>query len=228
MSRCFLRARKPEEKEQRRAHLLTTARELLERGAGARTLSLNELARQAGMAKANVYRYFESREALLLELLWDEWLRWFGELSRELAGCPQLGLEALIRRLTRSLSGEALLCELASELPSALEQNLSEEAVRTFKQSTLALFRDTASFLHERCPVLAATTYTELLHDIAQAVIGLYRAAHPAPAVARVLEEPELAFFRRDFRSELERFALALAAQHEKHEALRVPARGSE
>lgn len=219
MSRCFLRARRPEEKEQRRAHLLTTARALLEGGASARTLSLNELARQAKMAKANLYRYFESREALLLDLLWDEWLRWFEELSRELEQCPGLGLEALLRRLTHSLSSEALLCELVSELPSVLEQNLSEEAVRAFKRATLTLFRDAAALLHERCPALAAASYAELLHDVAHAVIGLYRATHPAPAVARVLEEPELAFFRRDFRAELERFVLALAAQYVAREA---------
>src|SRR4051812_50004066 len=40
-------------------------------------LSLNELSRRVGLAKSNVLRYFESREAVLLELLdaaWREWL----------------------------------------------------------------------------------------------------------------------------------------------------------
>ena len=32
-------------------------------------VTLNELSRRAGLAKSNVLRYFESREAVLLELL---------------------------------------------------------------------------------------------------------------------------------------------------------------
>jgi len=68
----FQRARQPEQREERRAHLLTTARAMLEGGVDLRALTLNALAREAGMAKSNVYRYFETREALLLELLWAE------------------------------------------------------------------------------------------------------------------------------------------------------------
>ena len=64
----FQRARQPAQKEQRRTHLLTTARELLAGGVGLRALSLNELARHAEMAKANVYRYFPNKYALLHEL----------------------------------------------------------------------------------------------------------------------------------------------------------------
>ena len=36
-----------------------------------------------GMAKANVYTYFETREALLLALLRDEWQRWFARLKKQ-------------------------------------------------------------------------------------------------------------------------------------------------
>ena len=36
-------------------------------------VTLNELSRRAGLAKSNVLRYFESREAVLLELLDSAW-----------------------------------------------------------------------------------------------------------------------------------------------------------
>ncbi len=76
----FVRARQPEQKEERRRNLIATARAMLDERMRLDELSLNELARRAGMTKSNVYRYFESREAVLLALLEDEWRSWFDEL----------------------------------------------------------------------------------------------------------------------------------------------------
>jgi len=43
-------------------------------------VSLNELSRRVGLAKSNVLRYFESREAVLLELLDRASKQWLDEL----------------------------------------------------------------------------------------------------------------------------------------------------
>ncbi len=215
MEPTFQRARQPEQKEQRRAHLLSTARALLVGGIGLRALSLNELARQADMAKANVYRYFESREALLLALLWDEWERWFEALQAEWSpGLRRASAPTVAGALARALARAPLLCELTAALPSVLEQNLSEEAIRAFKRDSLAFFRTLADFLAARAPALSAAAYAELMHDAAHAIMGLHPATHPSAAAARALADPELAFFRRDFEVELVRVLGALAVDH--------------
>ena len=227
MDSTFQRARQPEQKEQRRAHLLGTARELLASGVGLRALSLSEIARQAGMAKANVYRYFDTREALLLALLWEAWQRWFEGLR---AAWPTLespkrkpgpiALESVAGLLGRTLAREPLLCELTAALPTVLEQNLGEDAIRGFKRESLAFFGTIARFLTERAPALSEAAYAELLHDGAHAIMGLHPALHPSPAAARALEEPSLRFFRRDFREELERVLVALALDHARRSAM--------
>ncbi|MFT4053490.1 MAG: TetR family transcriptional regulator [Novosphingobium sp.] len=51
--------------------ILTTASAMLSEIPVAE-VSLNELSRRVRLAKSNVLRYFESREAVLLELLSDE------------------------------------------------------------------------------------------------------------------------------------------------------------
>lgn len=58
----FQRARSEEQREGRRRAILDTAAAMLTEMPVA-DLSLNELSRRVGLAKSNVLRYFESREA---------------------------------------------------------------------------------------------------------------------------------------------------------------------
>ena len=71
------RARSPEEKELRRAAILQAAAALVERE-GLEKTGLNAIAREAGISKANIYRYFESREAILLHLVLEDCRDWVG------------------------------------------------------------------------------------------------------------------------------------------------------
>lgn len=209
----FQRARQPEQKEERRAHLLSTAREMLDESGDVQGLGLNELARRAGMAKSNVYRYFETREALLMELLWDEWAAWYADMTATVRKPAKGGdaLISLVRHLARTLAARPRLCALTAALPSVLEQNLSEEAIRDFKLRSLDFLREGATFLASRVPVLSVDAWARLVHDSMAVIAGLHPFAHPAASAARALSDPALRFYRRDFAVDLERFLLALA-----------------
>lgn len=211
MSAGFARARKPEEKAERRTHLLATARIMLEVNLDLHALSLTELARRAGMAKSNVYRYFETREAVLLALLWDEWTDWFHAVSADHQARKKTSPAPLVRYLARSLASRPLLCALTASLPSVMEHNLSVETIHTFKLASLEAFFEFGRFLEHCAPTLSAERYARLLHDAATIIAGLYPFTHPTSTAAMALESEALTFFRRDFATELERFMLALA-----------------
>jgi AcrR family transcriptional regulator len=164
------------------------------------------------MAKSNVYRYFESREALLLELLWDEWAGWFPAMAKSIRK-PKAGdaLAPLVRHVARTIAARPLLCALTAALPSVLEQNLSEAAILDFKVRSLALLREGAAFFASCAPQISAEAWARLIHDAMAVIAGLHPFAHPAEPAARVLDDPALRFYRRDFGADLERFLLALA-----------------
>jgi AcrR family transcriptional regulator len=180
---------------------------LLEHGADISSLSLNEIARQASMAKANTYRYFETREALMLALLWEEWQQWFKDFSN--VPPKKTDLDTFVRQFAGSIAQKKLLCGLTSILASVLEKNLSEETVRDFKNGSLKFFELIAEHFFKCCPDLEKTAYMQLLHDTVSLITGLYPLTHPSPTVARVLHAPELEFFKRNFSEELERLLLA-------------------
>ncbi|MEE3920877.1 helix-turn-helix domain-containing protein [Micromonospora sp. BRA006-A] len=87
----FQRARTEEQREIRRRAILDVASAMLDEMPVA-AVTLNELSRRVGLAKPNVLRYFQSREAVLLELL-DRYLReWLTDLADELADGVDAGL----------------------------------------------------------------------------------------------------------------------------------------
>ena len=76
-------------------------------------LSLNELSRRVGLAKSNVLRYFESREAVLLELLDAAWRDWLDQLAGELAGVLRNGRRSAASErggVVAMLAGRAARC----------------------------------------------------------------------------------------------------------------------
>ena len=208
----FIRARSPDQKTERREHLLRTAQEMLAEGTPLAELSLNALARRAEMTKSNVYRYFESREAMLLEVLMSTWQTWFVAFDASLAQAARpMGLQALTTHLVESIATEPMLCLLTSAMPSVLEQNVSVEVARTFKTTSKAQMELVAGIVSAACPALRPAAAMQLLHDVIIIMVGLYPMAHPAPAVREALTDPSLCGMGHDFARDLRRLALAAA-----------------
>lgn len=211
----FRRARQPEQKEERRLSLLHTAGDYLRAGGDVRELSLNELARLASMAKSNVYRYFESREAVLLALLQVEWSDWTLAFTARAAQAPTpMQLTDLVRLVAETVAEHPVLGQLTAILPSVLEHNLSVEAIVSFKQSSLEFFLQIAEFLHQKCPVLSVNAYVGWLYDLVTIIAGLYPFAHPSPAVQQAHALLDSDTLGHDYRADLYRMALAMAEAH--------------
>lgn len=175
-------------------------------------LTLSELARRAGMAKSNVYRYFETREALLLAVLWEELSAWYEHMAATYEKARP-GLDALVRHLARTLTARPRLCALMTATPSVLEHNLGEEAILEFKVRSMATLREMGHFLHGCVPDLTVEEYAALLYDSTAVIGGLYPQAYQAEYSQKLVAEPAFKLLRRDFPRDVERFLLALASR---------------
>lgn len=207
---AYQRARQPEQKAEREAQLLEAARRLLGRTDQAPTLlSLTELSREAGMAKSNTYRYFESREALLLALLLDEWEAWMADaLGRLDAVGP--GDDALAAHLVGTAAARPIMCRLNAVMAAVLEHNVSVETITAFKLKGLALSDGLARELAARRPEHSLAQYQELGSFLVPMMAGLWPLAHPSEAVREARSHPALGAFRHDFEADLTRFVTLL------------------
>jgi AcrR family transcriptional regulator len=201
----FQRARSEEQRAVRRRAILDAASGMLAEMPVAQ-VTLNELSRRAGLAKSNVLRYFESREAVLLELLDSAWQEWLTGLEADLGGVidaaapPAERTDQLAAALAASLAARPVLCDLLSAQGAVLERNVSPQVAATYKRAALADVTRLGRLVHPYLGELGEQD-TERLAAGAVLVAGaLWAHAQPSAAVLAAYEaDPALAVMRTDF-----------------------------
>ncbi|MEV6442672.1 TetR/AcrR family transcriptional regulator [Amycolatopsis sp. NPDC051716] len=205
----FQRARSAEQREERRRTILDTALKMLDE-MPVTEVSLNELSRRVGLAKSNVLRYFESREAVLLELL-DRALRdWLAEVSDEVAAGVAADLpareraEAFAAVISRSLARRTVLCDLIGAQAGVLEHNVSTDVVVRFKRSALGGLDGMGELLRRAVPEVGGEAAQVCLLAMILAG-GLWTHCRPSPSALAAYEaDPALTALRLDLAPALE------------------------
>ena len=201
----FQRARSEEQRQARRQAILGAAAAMLGEMPVAE-VTLNELSRRAGLAKSNVLRYFESREAVLLELLdsaWQDWLVW---LDQDLAAsashaapvaerCAQLA-----SAVAASLASRPMLCDLISAQAAVLERNVSPEVAARYKRASMAGIAALGGLMLRCVPELGEPDAVKLAGATVMTTGALWPHTQPSAAMlAAYAADPELAAMRLDF-----------------------------
>jgi AcrR family transcriptional regulator len=200
----FQRARKPDEKAHRRKAILGAAADLFDTE-GLDGVSLNAVARRVGIAKSNLYRYFETREAIFLALLNEDITECVAAVEERLARLSgEIDACLVARVLAETIVASPRFCALEAAVSTVLEQNISEELAAHYKRSVLRVGVRLGNALRAALPSLPASAVGPLLRYMHAAIAGLYPLANPAPAAARALRDAQLAVLRSDFAEDLE------------------------
>ncbi|MFJ4467700.1 TetR/AcrR family transcriptional regulator [Streptomyces sp. NPDC089424] len=198
----FQRARTDEQRSQRRRQILDTAATMLTEMPVAK-LSLNELSRRVGLAKANVLRYFESREAVLLELLDTEIQSWIAELAQAQPsgeGTEQERGDRLADILATSMARRPVLCDLLSAQGSVLEHNISTEVGIRHKYAARRVLQDVVQLVQRHLPELGTEGAVALVETTLLMAMSAWQCSRPSEAMlAAYASDPELASMRVDF-----------------------------
>ncbi|MGH3762845.1 TetR family transcriptional regulator [Actinophytocola sp.] len=190
MSSAFQRARRPEQVAARRAAILSAAAEML-RERPVVDISLRELADRVGLAKSNVLRYFDSREAIFLEVLARTWTAWLDGLTLD----PGRSRDRYAREthvattIAASLIAEPLLCDLFGAMAAVLERNISLDVARDFKTRFQGNTARLATMVRAAVPVLDEAAATHFAGAVVVISAGLWPYATPTDVVATACAE---------------------------------------
>ena len=174
---AYQRARRPEQKEERREAILAAARALASEQA-VRDVSLGDIARRVDLAKSNVLRYFESREDIFQTLLAREWEEWSAEASARPGAAGLAG----------TLAARPFFCDLLGEQAAVLEHNVSAGNVRAFRARSIELVTALAAAVGAAAG-LAGEDAFEVVAAALLIAAGLYPLANPAPHVVAIYAE---------------------------------------
>ncbi|MFG1707466.1 TetR family transcriptional regulator [Nonomuraea sp. M3C6] len=209
MTSAFVRARRPEHKQQRREAILAAARELA-LDSGVRNVSLAAVADAVGLAKSNIMRYFGTREEIYLILAADEWRQWSEAIADRLGDCDGTG--DVVTALAETLTDRPLFCDLMSHTTTTLEHNVSVPAARTFKRAVLSVIAAVGTLISQ----VTELTESEGV-ELASAATGLagmlYPVTHPSPTMIELYaQDPDIAAACPQMVPTLTRALSALAA----------------
>jgi AcrR family transcriptional regulator len=217
MATTFQRARSDEQRAIRRQTILDTAAAMLEEMPVAE-LSLNELSRRVGLAKSNVLRYFDSREAVLLELLGSLTREWLEHLAREIpsAVSARAGFERRAEQLAgvmaRSVAERPVLCDLLGAQAAVLEHNVSSDAIASFKRRGIAQAAEFGDLIGQALPELSDDQTWRLVVGVFLLTSSLWAHATPPQAVLDAYDQiPELRSMRLEFSAALEDLLATMA-----------------
>ncbi|HTW02143.1 MAG TPA: TetR family transcriptional regulator [Streptosporangiaceae bacterium] len=181
----FQRARRPEQKLRRQDAILSAARDLAQRD-GVRNVSLADIAARVGIHKSALLRYFETREQIFLELTAEAWLDWAKALHAGLAAAAPGSAGLVADVVAQAFGDRPLLCDLIAHTPLNLERNVSPEAVRRYKLTSLGVVDEAAGLVHGVLPDLTQAECREFVATLASLAGSLWQIANPAPALAEL------------------------------------------
>lgn len=225
----FQRARSEEQRETRRRVILDAAAAMLGEMPVAE-VTLNELSRRVGLAKSNVLRYFESREAVLLELLDAAWRDWLAELAQTLVRTSSEATTGAARGdelaaiLATSLAARPVLCDLLSAQAAVLERNVSPAVAAAYKRAAVADVTALAGLVLRCVPELGDHDAMRFAGAAVMVTGAIWQSTQPSAAMLAAYEsDAALGAMRLDFTATLREVLEVLVAGLLARAARRTP-----
>ncbi|WP_410644171.1 TetR/AcrR family transcriptional regulator [Amycolatopsis sp. lyj-346] len=210
MEASFQRARRPEQKNQRRETILAAAADLAQ-ASGVARVSLGDIAAAVGLAKSNVLRYFGTREEIYLQLTMREGADWATAAGAALDEAS--GFSAAAAALADAYADRPLYCDLTTHAETMLEHNVSVAALRVYKRWAIDTYFTVGRKLTTACPELTGTDGASLVMAASAFVAKLFPLTRPSAALRELYDrEPEIARVFPPFRPTLQHMIAATAA----------------
>lgn len=204
-ARPVLRARREEDKDERRKALLDAARSLFEEQSY-QHVKVADVAARAGFAKGTVFVYYPTKEALFLALCEHHLGAWMDALAAELEQARgRIGAPRAAKILAGSLAAEPTLVRLLALLGSVLEQEADVARIAAFKTRLVEGLARSGALLERKVATLPEGEGAHLLVRTYALVVGLHSLCEPSSNARRAIDEnPHLGALRFDFEGELE------------------------
>lgn len=201
---AFIRARTDDQIEIRRAEILTAAADMIMED-GFDNVSLNGIARRAGIAKSNLYRYFDGKEEIFFDVMSQDYINWFDDIETRFNRLTDAASnEQVAKEMSDSLRNRERLCHFISVKAVVLEKNMSEATIARFSQVLLGKAVSLVQAIISPLPPLTQSDGIFLMKATHAAIAGLW----PASQLKHgddMPDIPEMRGWQTDFHRDFEK-----------------------
>lgn len=194
----FQRARQPEQKSQRLKAILEAAGRLFEKNPISE-VSMRQIADEAGLGKASLYSYFQTKEEVFLHLFGLEVEGWVEEFGRRIARLRKPNAEKVAKLITDLMMERSRYSRLLSILTTVLERNVSRDRLREFKTGLLEPLGKMTEHLNQSLPELGEAKVQKFLIEFHAVMAGLWPMTHPNEELIAAMDVPHLKFLHVEF-----------------------------
>ena len=189
------RARKPEQKLFRREEILAAAETLFQTNEY-ENISLNAIAREAGISKPNIYRYFATREDIFLHLVLRSFENMLNYQEEHTADIAEDDVETFAARWIENSCKCTDFLSLAARIAPSMERYSSKKGLYDYKHELFPLMQKGMNVVVKRCPsVTERQAHTFILYSYAL-LAGLLSFISPSETLKEVMSMPEFDRYR--------------------------------
>jgi len=192
------RARTEEQKQQRVSKIIDATARLYKKHSF-EEITFVSIAKEAKFTRSNLYKYFNSKEEILFELLKHDIILWRQDLVATLQKKNRFYVEAFASVWLEVQRRHGRMLNLISILYAYLEKNSSIESLIDFKTMAKNEFKVLSELLCGLFPTLRIENAVKFLNMQLAASIGLYTMTNLSEAQQKVLEYPEFEHFKVDY-----------------------------
>ncbi|MDD4222269.1 MAG: TetR family transcriptional regulator [Candidatus Methanomethylophilus sp.] len=138
-------------------------------------VTFQAIASQTPFTRPSIYRYFQTREEVMLELLRRDYAGWYADLQRVFAADTMASREEFCRLLAGTIGSHQRMLALISINLRAIETESRPERLQGFKR----LCRDSMAYLLSRVAVYFPRSTVQARDDFSQALMVMFFGLYP-------------------------------------------------
>ena len=186
------RARKPEQKAIRREAILNAALRLFSEKDYA-DISLNAIAKEAGISKPNIYRYFSTREEIFLVIYAKEQSKLVAVMTERIQILQgQDNVNAIVQVWVQTFIEHSVLLNLMPQLAISLERNSSVEQLVKFKHQSGIELQGLLESLIGAYPALGMEQWYQIIACGFSMIVGLWPISNPGDRLLEAYNHPSV------------------------------------
>jgi len=155
-------------------------------------VSMDEVARVAGIAKGTLYLYFKTKEELFLAVYIEDFKEWYVALNDFLETSKKISAEKFAAWFADKVTAMPRFLKLCVGVPIVFQRNIPRDVAVNFKRLATSHLKSTAPLLAERLGFKTEAHARRFLILLIGLIVGLWSLGYASPMILEIKSEEKM------------------------------------